>query len=95
MVAASVGCYAAMLATGCEYTGDYLGITKDELIAWHRIRMEILSQTGADIYACETIPNLMEVEALMAVLKEFPDIKAFIACACKDGVHLNSGEIFS
>ena len=57
--------------------------------------MKILAQTGADFYACETVPNLMEVEALMTVLKEFKDVKAWITCACKDGTHLNSGEIFS
>lgn len=63
-VAASVGPYGAALADGSEYRGDY-GRTVAELRAWHRPRLEILADTGADALALETIPCLAEVEALL------------------------------
>ncbi len=66
-VAASVGPYGATLADGSEYRGDY-GLSVDELRAWHRPRLEILAETGADVLACETIPSLAETEALAAEL---------------------------
>lgn len=64
-VAASVGPYGAALADGSEYRGDY-GLSVTELRAWHRPRLEILADAGADVLALETIPCLAEVEALLA-----------------------------
>lgn len=64
-VAASVGPYGAALADGSEYRGDY-GLTVEELRAWHRPRLEVLADAGADVLALETIPCLAEAEALLA-----------------------------
>ena len=56
-VAGSVGPYGAMLADGSEYTGGYVAdVGVRELRAFHRPRMELLAQAGADILACETVP---------------------------------------
>ena len=66
-VAASVGPYGAALADGSEYRGDY-GLTVAELRAWHRPRLAVLADAGADLLACETIPCLAEAEALLAEL---------------------------
>jgi S-methylmethionine-dependent homocysteine/selenocysteine methylase len=66
-VAGSVGPYGAMLADGSEYTGAYVddvGIAA--LRAFHRPRMELLAEAGADVLACETIPAAAEAEALIA-----------------------------
>jgi homocysteine S-methyltransferase len=64
-IAGSVGPYGAALADGSEYRGDYdLSVT--ELRRWHRPRIELLAEAGADIIALETIPCLAEVEALVA-----------------------------
>ena len=66
-VAGSVGPYGAMLADGSEYTGDYvdeLGVPG--LRAFHRPRMELLAEAGADVLACETVPAAAEAEALIA-----------------------------
>jgi homocysteine S-methyltransferase len=75
-VAGSVGPYGAMLADGSEYTGDYVdpawagraagGLTVAELRAFHRPRMEMLAEAGADVLACETVPAAAEAEALVA-----------------------------
>lgn len=62
-VAASVGPYGATLADGSEYRGDY-GLSVRQLRDWHRPRLEILAEAGAELLACETIPCLAEVEAL-------------------------------
>lgn len=70
-VAASVGPYGAVLADGSEYTGDYPapGDSVAGLRAFHRPRLELLADAGADVLACETIPSLAEVEALLAELE--------------------------
>jgi homocysteine S-methyltransferase len=66
-VAASVGPYGATLADGSEYRGRY-GLSVAELMAWHRRRLEVLADTGPDVLALETIPDLDEAEALMTVI---------------------------
>lgn len=66
-VAASVGPYGASLDDGSEYRGDY-GLSVAQLRAWHRPRLEVLAEAGADVLACETIPSLAETEALAAEL---------------------------
>jgi homocysteine S-methyltransferase len=72
-VAASVGPYGAMLADGSEYRGNY-GCSVAELRAFHRRRMEVLVAAEPDVLAIETIPELAEVEAVVAELDrlEFP-----------------------
>jgi homocysteine S-methyltransferase len=64
-VAGSVGPYGASLADGSEYRGDY-GLSVAELRAWHRPRIAALVEAGVDLLALETIPTLVEVEALLA-----------------------------
>lgn len=91
LVAASVGPYGAFLANGAEYTGDY-GLTLAELMAFHRPRLAVLAESGADLLACETIPVALEAEALVRVLAEFPEVRAWLSCSCGDGAHLWHGE---
>ncbi len=64
-VAGSVGPYGAALADGSEYRGDY-GLSVAQLREWHRPRIALLAEAGADVLALETIPCLAEVEALLA-----------------------------
>jgi S-methylmethionine-dependent homocysteine/selenocysteine methylase len=55
-----------MLADGSEYTGAYLDrMTVADLREFHRPRMEILAEAGADVLACETVPAAAEAEALI------------------------------
>jgi homocysteine S-methyltransferase len=93
LVAASVGCYGAYLHDGSEYRGDY-GLSVQQLIDWHRPRLEILADTGADLIACETVPCLAEGEALVKLLSEFPQIPAWLSFSCRDERHLCHGEAF-
>jgi homocysteine S-methyltransferase len=94
LVAASVGPYGAYLANGAEYTGDY-GLTLQELMDFHRPRLAVLVESGADLMACETVPSLLEAEALVRLLAEFPHVHAWLSCSCRDGAHLAHGESLS
>ncbi|MGY2003037.1 homocysteine S-methyltransferase [Blastococcus sp. SYSU DS1024] len=65
-VAGSIGPYGAMLADGSEYTGGYaseIGVAR--LREFHRPRMALLAEAGADVLACETVPAAAEAEALL------------------------------
>jgi homocysteine S-methyltransferase len=90
-VAASVGPYGAYLADGSEYRGNY-GLSESELIAFHRPRMKALIDAGADLLACETIPCLVEAQALVKLLEEFQSIQAWISFSCGDETHVNEGQ---
>jgi homocysteine S-methyltransferase len=94
LIAASVGPYGAFLADGSEYRGDY-GLTEQELIDFHRPRVEALIASGADLLACETIPCLIEARALVKLLSEFPDTFAWFCFSAKDDEHICNGEKIS
>ncbi|WP_333803845.1 homocysteine S-methyltransferase [Sulfurospirillum sp.] len=91
LVAASVGPYGAYLADGSEFTGNY-GLSVEELMRFHRKRLATLIEAKPDLLACETIPCLMEVRALCALLKEYPEVSSWVSFSAKDGTHINSGE---
>ncbi len=90
-VAGSVGPYGAYLADGSEYSGDY-GLSEDELMAFHRPRVEALIAAGVDLLACETLPCLIEARALIRLLAEFPNTWAWFSFSARDGEHISSGE---
>jgi len=94
LVAASVGPYGAMLADGSEYRGDY-DLDEDQLMDFHRPRLKVLIEAGADLLACETLPCLAEARALARLLPEFPGVSAWISFSCRDGEHNSQGERFS
>ncbi|WP_268250338.1 homocysteine S-methyltransferase [Lentzea cavernae] len=67
-VAASVGPYGAVLADGSEYRGRY-GLTRRELVEFHRPRVEVLRDAGPDVLAVETIPDVDEASAVLEVVR--------------------------
>jgi homocysteine S-methyltransferase len=91
LVVASVGPYGAYLANGAEYTGDYR-LSLQGLMDFHGPRLEVLAKSGADLLACETIPSLLEVEALVQLLQEYPHVQAWVSCSCGDEANLWHGE---
>lgn len=91
LIAGSVGPYGAYLADGSEYRGDY-HLTEEELIDFHRPRIEALIASGADLLACETIPCGIEARALIRLLAEFPQTFAWFTFTAKDGEHISNGE---
>jgi homocysteine S-methyltransferase len=68
-VAASIGPYGAALADGSEYRGRY-GLTVGQLADWHRPRLELLAEAGADVLALETVPDVDEAEALVGLVRD-------------------------
>jgi len=90
LVAASIGPYGAFLANGAEYTGDY-DISKQQLLSFHESRWEILCDTSANLFACETIPNYLEAEVLKDILRQTSDIFAWISFSCRDETHICDG----
>lgn len=68
LVAASVGPYGAALADGSEYRGRY-GLSVAALARWHRPRLETLADAGADLLACETVPDVDEAQALVELVR--------------------------
>ena len=90
LVAASVGPYGAYLADGAEYVGNY-GVSRSRLRAFHESRWEVLSDSGADLIACETIPSFGEAEVLLELLNETPDCPAWVSFSCRDAEHISDG----
>ncbi len=82
-VAASVGPYGAALADGSEYRGDY-GLSVAELREWHKPRLQVLADSGADVLALETIPCLAEAEALLEEIRVM-EVPAWLSMTCAAG----------
>lgn len=91
LVAASVGPYGAFLSDGSEYRGGY-AIGEEQLATFHRERIRVLVEAGADILACETLPCLAEAKAIVSVLEEFPQVSAWFTFSAKDEFHISDGE---
>jgi homocysteine S-methyltransferase len=94
LIAASVGPYGAFLHDGSEYRGDY-GVSCNTLKEFHRDRLEVLADSGADLIACESIPSLSEAQGLAELLDDFPKARAWISFTCKDEAHISDGSLFS
>ncbi|GLJ47879.1 hypothetical protein SUGI_1011070 [Cryptomeria japonica] len=99
LVAASVGSYGAYLADGSEYREDYgPGMTLQNLKAFHRRRVQVLADSGADLIAFdliafEAIPNKLEAQAYVELLEEDDiQVPAWFAFNSKDGVNGVSGD---
>jgi homocysteine S-methyltransferase len=88
-VAASVGPYGAALADGSEYRGRY-GLSVAQLEDWHRPRLEVLADAGADVLALETIPDADEAEALVNVVRSL-GVPAWLSYTI-DGARTRAGQ---
>lgn len=91
LVAASIGPYGAFLHDGSEYRGDY-GLSLVDLKVFHRPRLAVLAAAGADLLACETIPCLVEAEAIAELLLESPNTPAWFSFSARNGSEISSGE---
>ncbi|GAQ85554.1 homocysteine s-methyltransferase [Klebsormidium nitens] len=95
LVAASLGCYGASLSNGAEYSGDYGGVSTEDMMEFHRRRLRVMSRSGADVLAFETVPRLQEAEAIARLLDEDSDedcVPAWVCFSCKDERHVSHGE---
>ncbi|CBI26290.3 hypothetical protein VitviT2T_006542 [Vitis vinifera] len=94
LVAASVGSYGAYLADGSEYSGHYgAAVTLETLKDFHRRRVQVLAESGADLIAFETIPNKLEAKAYAELLdEENIKIPAWFSFTSLDGINVVSGD---
>ena len=89
LIAAAVGPYGAYLADGSEYRGDY-NISVEELKKFHKKRMELLWNAGAEILAVETIPSLTEALAVAEIVEEI-GAECWISFSCKNETEISDG----
>ena len=90
LVAASIGPYGAFLADGSEFRGDYK-ISLQELIDFHKERMQTILEAKPDLLALETMPSFKEAQVLCELLKEFSSTQAWLSFSAKDENHINDG----
>ena len=88
-MAASIGPYGAALADGSEYRGRY-GLSVAELAEWHRPRLDVLADAGPDVLALETIPDIDEAEALVALVRQL-GVPAWLSYTI-DGAKTRAGQ---
>lgn len=92
LISGDVGPYAAYLANGSEYSGDYGQITTEALKEFHRPRIQILLNQGVDLLALETIPNRLEAQALNELLaEEFPEAEVYISFTVQEPGTISDG----
>ena len=94
LIAASLGPYGAALHNGAEYHGNYQ-INFDELVAFHVRRIAALAETNADLIAFETVPSLEEARAIIAALKPYPEIAAWVSFTCRNASQTAHGELIA
>lgn len=94
IVAGSVGPYAAYFADGSESIG-YSNVDKEEFIKYHSERIKLLIEAGAEVLAVETIPSLAEAEAILEILKEYPDIYCWISFRGENDEIISDGTLLS
>ena len=86
----SVGPYGAYLADGSEYRGKY-SVSDEELVDFHRPRMEILKDAGADMLLIETIPSRREA-LVCADMAEELGIDYWVSYSCLSGTSICEGD---
>ena len=91
LIAGSVGPYAAYLADGSEYTGDYQ-LSEGEFQEFHRPRIQALLEVGCDLLAIETIPNGAETAAILRLLaEEFPQAEDYLSFVAQSENAISDG----
>jgi len=83
-IVGSVGPYGASLANGAEYTGDYGNVTDEELVNFHKERIEVLcNDSRVDIIGLETMPNFKELKVLTELMEKY-DKSYYLSLSVKD-----------
>jgi homocysteine S-methyltransferase len=91
-IAGSLGPYGAALHNGAEFHGRY-EVGFEELVRFHRERLEVMAGTGADLVALETVPSLEEARAIVAALDAVPGVAGWVSFTCRDERHVAHGEL--
>ncbi|TPX31369.1 hypothetical protein SmJEL517_g05297 [Synchytrium microbalum] len=94
LVAASLGCYGALLSNGAEYTGDYGTVTEAEVYKFHVDRIHAcLGEPGVDVLAFETVPKVSEARVIGDLMRrEGFGVPAWVSFSCRDSRNVSHGE---
>jgi homocysteine S-methyltransferase len=57
--------------------------------------LEVLADTGPDLFAIETIPLLAEAEIVVEELRSLTDAPAWVTFSCADELHTCGGDSFA
>lgn len=90
---AGIGPYGAYLADGSEYKGNY-GVSDEVIYDFHRRRLEIIKEAGADIMLIETMPSLSEVKIASGICEEL-GADYWVSFSCRDGFSICEGDRIS
>jgi homocysteine S-methyltransferase len=90
LAAASVGPYGATLHDGSEYRGRY-GIAHEDLVVFHRDRLDVLVAAAPDLLAIETVPDLDEARAIVEALQGY-DVPGWLSFSCADDATTCAGQ---
>ena len=92
LISGDVGPYAAYLADGSEYNGQYGKVSLQELKDFHRPRIQLFLEQEVDMLALETIPNRLEVQALTELLsEEFPQVESYMSFTAQEVGKISDG----
>lgn len=91
LIAASLGPYGAALADGSEYRGHY-GVAESVMEAFHIERFAVLADSRADLIAIETMPDLLEAQAVITALRFFPEMPVLLSFSCNSATTLCGSE---
>lgn len=91
LVAASVGPFGAVLANGSEYTGRY-GVSWTAVEKYHRMKLGILLDAGADLVAVETIPLADEARLIAEIMEELGSPPAWFSFGAGSGTETYGGD---
>ena len=94
LVAASIGCYGALLNGGQEYTGDYGGVSTAEVESIQRRRIAaVCAVEGVDVLLLETMANMDEVRALLTSTLPgvCPRLPVIVSLSAADAGHMRDG----
>lgn len=94
LVAGCCGSYGSTMVYEDE-PAEYWNFIPREMIAkWHRSRVNMLLKLGVDLLAFESIPSLTEAKAIVALLKNYPNARAWITFHCSMETKLVDGTDF-
>ncbi len=93
VVAASIGPFGASLGDGSEYHGVY-AVDWATVRQFHRQRLEVLVDTGPDLFAIETIPGRVEAEIVLEELAATTSLPAWVSYSCRDVSTTCAGDPF-
>lgn len=91
LVAASIGPFGACLADGSEYTGRY-DVEWSDVEDYHRHKLNILVDSGADLIAVETIPLADEARLIAEILQECGSPPAWFSFGFADSALTYGGD---